>query len=183
MPVTGVGWEILIERDREELHNKRRRTIGRYQVFHNGAPVAGLAGASAESRGPGDNKVKGNGKRVEEGRYPLFTQAGAKYVTIGYKVAATSSTLPKPGLELKETERREEILIHPGSGFLSSVGCINLSAALPLATSRMDFIDSRDRVIAVIDDLRAFLGAGFPTKNGRAIPTAWAVIEGEPGLP
>jgi hypothetical protein len=183
MPITGSGWEILIQREREERHNKRRRTVGHYQVHRDGVLVAGLSGACAEARGPGDNAEEDNGRRVEPGRYPLFTQAGGKYVTIGYKIATLPSVLPKPGIELKETGERREILIHPGYGFLSAVGCINLTTALPLAESRMDFVDSRDRVIAVIDDLRAFLGANFPTKNGRAIPNAWAVIEGEPALP
>ena len=32
----------------------------------------------------------------------------------------------------------------------------------------------------MIDDMAAFLGAGFPNKNGKPIPNAVAVIEGEP---
>ena len=52
--------------------------------------------------------------RVEEGRYPLFTQDRSKYVTIGFKDSESTSAKPKPGLELKETGQRSEILIVRG---------------------------------------------------------------------
>jgi cell division protein FtsW (lipid II flippase) len=42
------------------------------------------------------------------------------------------------------------------------------------------FVDSRTRVIAIIDDMKTFLGASFPKKNGRPIPNAFLVIDGEP---
>ena len=37
-------------------------------------------------------------------------------------------------------------------------------------------------MIAIIDDLRAFAGAGFPAVNGRRVPEAFVVIDGEPEL-
>jgi hypothetical protein len=88
--------------------------------------------------------------------------------------------LRRPGIELRNTGDRSEILIHPGIGFLASIGCINLCKILPDASEAISFGGSRKRVIAVIDNMRTFLGAGFPTKDGRPIPHAFAVIEGEP---
>lgn len=180
MPVNGQGWELHILRLREDNRNGRRRTAGQCQVFHNGSPVNGLSGMCAETRGPGDNGQAGNNRRVEEGRYPLLTQAGTKYVTLGYTSNRNPAAIPRPGLELGSTGRRREILIHPGRGFLSSIGCINPSKPLSGASANIDFQDSRARTIAIIDDLKAFIGPAFPTRNGRPIPNAWVVIEGEP---
>jgi hypothetical protein len=184
MPIQGKGWEFHIVRNSEQRRasDGKRRTVGKYQVFHNGVKQtgAGLSGTVAETRGPGANKPAGNNRRVEAGRYPLFTQAGTNYVTIGYKDSESSSAIPRPGLELKQTGKRAEILIHPGRGFLASVGCINLCTSLPNAAELIDYAPSRRRVIAVINDLKAFAGAGFPTRNGRAIPNAFVVIDGEP---
>lgn len=180
MPILGTGWEILIDRLRVDIRHGKTRTVAQYQVFHDGVAVPALAGACAESPGPGDNAMPGNKRRVEAGRYPLLTQAGTKYVTLGYTDSLSSTQLPRPGIELGNTGNRTEILIHPASGFLWSVGCINLADALPTASSDVAFKDSRARVIAVIDDMRSFLGSKFPTKNGRAIPGAFCVIDGEP---
>jgi hypothetical protein len=153
MPIQGRGWELLITRQREDDRNGRRRTVGKYQVFHDGQPVRALAGVCAETRGPGDNSKAGNNRRVEAGSYALLTQAG------------------KVG-----------ILIHPGRGFLSSVGCINPAAALANAKADIDFVDSRTRVVAIIDDMKAFVGAPFPKKNGQLIPNTTLVIDGEPTI-
>lgn len=181
MPIKGQGWEVHIQRHSVQKLGTRQRTIGTYQVYHNGVAVAGLSGVSAESRGPGDNSVAQNGKRVEEGRYPLWTQDGTKYDTIGYVQSEATNVKPKPGIELKNTGARGEILIHPGvNGFLSSIGCINLATNLPNPQEIISYPGSRRRVIALMEDMKAFLGAGFPTQNGRAITGAWAVIDGEP---
>jgi hypothetical protein len=179
MPITGTGWEILIERKSVQKRGSRARTVGTYQVFHDGAATA-LSGMTAESRGPGDNKVAQNGKRVEAGRYPLATQDGTKYDTYGYQMSDNPRLKPKPGIELKNTAKRAEILIHPGIGFLASIGCINLCTNLPDADEPISYPGSRKRVIALIEDMKSFLGAGFPPKNGMPIPNAFAVIEGEP---
>ena len=133
-----------------------------------------------ESRGPGANAPNGNGRRIEEGTYTLRTQGGDKYVTFGYKNSASSSAIPRPGVELRGCAPRTEILIHPGRGFLSSVGCINLCTNLPDSREPITFTSSRRRVISMIDDMDNFLGAAFPTKNERKIPNASVVIEGEP---
>lgn len=180
MPITKQGWEMLITREREQERRGRRRTIGKYQVFHDGVPQETLAGTTVETKGPGDNKVAGNGRRVEAATYPLATQAGSHYVTIGFRVSSDPDETPKPGLELLNTGHRAEILIHPGHGFLASIGCINLTAPLAGGGNDIPFVDSRDRVIAAINDLKNFAAAGFPNKNGHPIARATVVIEGEP---
>lgn len=186
MAITGTGWEFHIVRKSEQKRasDGKRRTVGTYQIFHNGVKQtgAGLSGTVAETRGPGANRPAGNNRRVEEGRYPIFTQDGSKYVTIGYKDSESTTAKPKPGIELKETGQRQEILIHPGQGFLSSVGCINPCTSLANAGVMIDFIPSRKRVIAIINDLKAFAGTGFPTRNGKKIPNAFVVVDGEPQL-
>ncbi|MCX5516121.1 hypothetical protein [Kaistia algarum] len=158
----------------------RRRTIGDYQVYHEGVAQASLTGTAVETKGPGDNKVRGNGRRIEAGTYPLATQDGARYVTIGYIVSTDPDQTPKPGLELLSTGNRTEILVHPGHGFLASVGCINLTAKLTSGRSDIPFVDSRDRVIAAIQDLRAYSRSSFPHYNGHPIANASVVIDGEP---
>jgi hypothetical protein len=184
MPIENSGWEFHIVRKSEQRRSNdgKRRTVGKYQIYHDGVKQtgAGLSGAVAETRGPGTNKPAGNNRRIKEGRYPLFTQGGAKYVTIGYKDSESRSAKPKPGVELKNTGQRAEILIHPGQGFLASVGCINPCASLPNAAEMIDFVPSRKRVIAIINNLRAYVGGAFPTKNGKRIPNAFVVIDGEP---
>ncbi|HEY0505886.1 MAG TPA: hypothetical protein VGD42_20575 [Lysobacter sp.] len=184
MPIDGSGWEFHIVRSLEQRRpsDGKRRTVGTYRVFHDGVPQSrkGLSGTVAETRGPGANRPAGNNRRVEPGRYPLFTQGGAKYVTHGYKESESVSAKPKPGLELKSTGQRAEILIHPGQGFLASVGCINPCTSLPRASELIDYVPSRRRVIAIIEDLEAFAGNAFPRINGKRIPNAFVVIDGEP---
>jgi hypothetical protein len=180
MPIQKAGWELLITRVREDSRNGRRRTVGQYQVFHNGSPVSSLSGVCAETRGPGDNSKAGNNRRIEAGRYPLRTQDGKKYVTIGYKQSTSITEIPRPGLDVGNTNKRVGILVHPGRGFLSSIGCINPAKSLVRADSDIDFIDSRTRVIAIIDDMKTFLGGSFPKRNGRPIPNAFLVVDGEP---
>jgi hypothetical protein len=180
MPIQGTGWELLITRLRQDDRNGKRRTVGKYQVFHDGSPVSGLSGMCAETRGPGDNSKAGNNRRIEAGRYPFRTQDGKKYVTIGYRESNSISVIPRPGLDVGNTNKRVGILFHPGRGFLSSVGCINPAKSLAGPKTDIDFVDSRTRVIAIIDDMKSFLGASFPKQNGRPIPKAGLVVEGEP---
>jgi hypothetical protein len=187
MPILNSGWEMHIVRKTEQRRERdgKRRTVGVYQVFHDGVPQTGpgLSGTVAETRGPGANRPARNNRRVVPGRYPLFSQAGARYVTLGFVESESTGASPKPGIELKETDQRSEILIHPGRGFLSSIGCINPCTSLPDAGEPIDYIPSRRRVIAIINDLKAFAGRGFPTRNGRKIPNAFVVIDGEPSFP
>jgi hypothetical protein len=182
MPIKGEGWEFHVVRKsvQKRASDGKKRTIGTYAVFHDGKPVPGLSGTTAESRGPGDNQVPGNGKRIEPGRYPLATQAGTKFVTHNFTGNLNQAALPRPGVELLKTGARSEILIHPGMGFLASVGCINLAKSLPNPEEKISFLGSRTRTIAIIEDLKAFLGSKFPGTNGKSIPNAFAVIDGEP---
>ena len=183
MPVAGGGWELHIVRDREQrTADGRRRTVGRYQVFHDRAPQPDpdLYGATAEAGGPGANRPKNNGLRIEAARYPLWTQSGDDYVTWEYTLHDDWRITPKPGLALGGTGERTEILIHPGHGFLASVGCINLCTSLPSAGEEITFLSSRRRVIAVIEDLKQFVGPAFPKRNGEPIPNASVVIDREP---
>jgi hypothetical protein len=180
MPIQKSGWELLITRLREDKRNAKRRTVGQYQVFHDGKAVLGLAGMCAETRGPGDNSRAGNHKRIEAGRYPLRTQGGRKYVTYGYQHSTSVAKIPRPGIAVDHTNKRTAILIHPGRGFLSSIGCINPAKSLAGSRADINFVDSRKRLIAIIEDMKAFIGDAFPARNGRPIPNAALVIDGEP---
>ena len=59
---------------------------------------------------------------------------------------------------------------------------INLTKKMDGPLSDMDFVESRARVITLINDLKAFAGDAFPTTNGKAIPNAFVVVDGEPML-
>ncbi|HWT29529.1 MAG TPA: hypothetical protein VN240_00715, partial [Propylenella sp.] len=141
---------------------------------------ADLSGTMAESKGPGANHPAENGKRVREGRYPLATQGfkGSKYKTWGY--AKENQKGSKPGFELSVPGPRTGILVHPGIGFLASVGCLNPCTALPNENEDISFPGSRRRVIALIEDMIEFLDGDFPKENEMHIPRAFAVIDGEP---
>jgi len=185
MPIKNEGWEMHVIRKAEQRRSGGRvkvRTVGTYQVFHDGVAQTGrhMKGMIAETRGPGANQPADNGKRVEPGRYPLATQDGENYVTFGFRDSESQFVRPQPGLELLSTGARTEILVHPGHDYLASVGCINPCTSLPNASEMIDFAPSRKRVIALIEDMKSFLGASFPTKNGKKIPRAFVVIDGEP---
>lgn len=185
MPITGIGWEFHIVRKAEQRRasDGKIRTVGKYQIYHDGVKATGAhaSGMVAETKGPGANRPAGNGRRIEAGRYPLATQAGSKYVTHHYSASLSPKVYPKPGIEVMKTGERAEILIHPGIGFVASIGCINPCKSLPDAAEYIDFPSSRLRVIAIIEDLKAYI-AKFPTKNGFQIPGAFVVIDGEPVL-
>lgn len=187
MPITGNGWELLITRQSEQQRiitlksgSKRRyvRTVGVYKIYHDGQIVRGLSGMMAEARGPGDNSKPGNGRRIEAAAYPLLTSDGPRYMTHGFNSKPVS--YPRPGLELRDTGNRSAILIHPGHGFLASIGCINPCSSLPNGKENIDLAGSHARVAAIIDDLKAYLGKSFPKTNGKRIPGASVVIDGEP---
>ncbi len=182
MPISGHGWELHVVRSVEQDNGTDRRTIGRYQVYHNGVAQTGgdMRGMTAETEGPGANHPVNNGKRIEAGRYPIWTHPPGDYATWGYNESDTEGAGPKPSLELKDTGDRTDILVHPGSGFLRSVGCINLCTSLPNAGEMITYRSSRRRVIAVIDDLKNFVGAAFPATNGLRVPNTFVVIDGEP---
>jgi hypothetical protein len=184
MKISGTGWEMLIVRKLEQkrVHDGRRRTVGTYQVFHDGVAQSGadMSGMVAETKGPGANKPENNGRRIEQGSYQLATQDGGHYVTFGFVDDDDPDSVPKPGIELTGTGKRTEILFHPGHDFLSSVGCINPCTSLPNASEMISYVGSRRRVLAVIADMKAFTKTRFPRTNGKKIPGAFIVIDGEP---
>ena len=189
MPITGMGWEILIGRTATQRRaDGKIRTVGTYQVFHDGAEATGtiqvdgkdvpLFGTTAESPGPSQND-----KRADEGfptrivakSYTMRASGGPEYVTSGFRPDLEIER-GMPGLELTDTGRRTDILIHPGkNAFLSSVGCINLCTSLPNAEEQIDYPGSRRRVIALIEDMKAFLG-GLPEAD-HPIPNAHVVVD------
>jgi len=184
MPISNQDWELHIVREAEQRRaaDGRRRTVGRYQVYHDGAAQTGadLQGTTAESKGPGANWPADNGKRIEQGRYPLWTHAPGRYATFNYSGSEDPDAEPKPGFELKDTGARYEILVHPGHDFLASVGCINLCQSLPSAHESITYAPSRKRIISVVTDMKNYLGPEFPKSNGKIIPRAWVIIDGEP---
>jgi hypothetical protein len=177
MPIKGKGWEMLITRIGEQHRGRKSRIVGEYQVYHDGDSVDLLCGMTAESPGPGNNKIAGCGKCIERGTYPLLTQAGERYVTLGYRTGNIDiHDYPQPGIELGGTGGRREILIHPGAWFLKSIGCINLAGDLRRGDD-IDWVKSRWRVIAIIEDLKDFFDEKFPNKNGQLIPGAHVIID------
>jgi hypothetical protein len=191
MPITGQGWEIHVARLSEQTRGTDTRTVGTYQVFHDGRPAAAvsvggvqvpLSGTTAESRGPGQNATpatSANPSRILPGRYPLKTSGGPKFVTNGFRNDLQIQP-QMPAVELRKTGNRTDILIHPGKDeFVSSIGCINLCTSLPNANEDIDYPGSRRRVIALIEDMKQFLGS-VPAGGDVPILNAFAVIDGEP---
>ena len=178
-----VGFCIRITRIREEERAGKgyARTIGEYRCCWDGVPIHDLDGQMVERGGPGDNTEHGvdDHLRIAAGRYDLSIHSGGKYKTYGY----AASGEPFPGLLLLGTGKRTAILIHPAhhaDGYVSSVGCLNPAAGLKNADSRINLSDSRNRVIAMIDTMKARLGTAFPRSG--PIPGAVVVIEGEPSM-
>ena len=113
MSISGNGWELHINRLGLHEADSKSRTYSSYQVYLNGAPVDALNGFMCECIGPGDNQRENNGKRIEQGVYPLWTQFG-RYRTLGYSTnMQVAGTEPMPGLALAGTGKRTAILIHP----------------------------------------------------------------------
>jgi uncharacterized FlgJ-related protein len=178
------GYVIRVRRQRtEQRRGKGARTVGKYEVFFRGQKVSGLEGIVLEACGPGDNTATGTARhcRVEAETYPLGAHSSVKYATQGYTANPTPFAKTRPAIRLDKTGYRSGILMHPGGGFLSSIGCLNLSRPLSGPNDDIDYPDSRSRVIAIIEDMRAKLGTAFPSRSWTTIPNAWMVIEGEPG--
>lgn len=187
MAIEGKGWEMQVVR--LGLHKKgaRSRTYGTYKVFRDGQAVDGLSGHICECIGPGD-KVKESGHRIAAGRYELWTQFG-KYKTVGFRPSPEPpGKQPMPAIGLREPGNpdgigsRVGILIHPGHPpklYLSSIGCLNPTKPIGPADD-MDFVESRARMIAIINDLRNFAPAAFQHASNTPITGAMIVVEGEP---
>lgn len=154
--IPSIGFCFYLRRLREERGMQRAysRTIGKYSCFWNGIEIPYLLGLTVERGGPSDNtKAVGdkNNLRICPGTYPLAAHSGPKYRTIGYKQSLNFSDMPRPGILLKETGERTEILIHPGQDYVWSAGCINLASRLVNAESRINYVDSRQKVVDIID--------------------------------
>ena len=180
-----TGFVIHLKRVRQEKRASKAfpRTVGKYRCLWNGSALPGLAGQIVERGGPGDNTdAVGNKRdlRIAAGTYPLAVHKGTKYATKGYASSSSHTALKRPGILLKATGERDAILIHPGMDYVWSVGCLNPCAGLTNATSAVNFADSRQRVITIIDTMKARIGSAFPTSGGAPIPGAVIVIEGEP---
>jgi hypothetical protein len=183
--ILGHGWELLVQRI--GLQNKPgepTRTYSSYQVFIDGIPVGRLDGHMCERTGPGDNSRHGvqNHLRVREGRYPLSTQFGDRYRSANFSAGPEH---PMPGFLLLDTGERTAILVHPGHPprlYISAIGCLNRTR--PRTHDQdIDFLDSRGRVIEMIDSLKTHDPSAFAHRMiGRNTPIAGAlaVISGEP---
>jgi hypothetical protein len=179
--IPATGFCVYIRRVRQEQRAGigYPRTIGDYRCYWNGEPIHDLEGQMVERGGPGDNTDNGveRHRRIAAGRYPLAVHAGTNYKTKGYAPGG----MPLPGLAVDETGERTAILIHPAhhpNGYVSSIGCLNPGVGLRDADSRIALADSRSRVVAMIEGMKAKLGSAFP--RGGPIPDAVVVIDGEP---
>src|SRR5712671_1887233 len=167
IPLT--GWTLLVRRLRTEKRASKpyARTVGGYQVYVDGQPVAGLAGMTVEREGPGDNGPVGKaGHRcIEAGSYPLRGHDTENYTTVGF---ATDGDHPRPAIEVGDTAGRTAILIHPASGYGSTIGCINLAGRFDDADSDFSLTDSTARVVALINDLQRASGGALPREGAIA---------------
>ncbi len=179
------GFCIHLKRVRQERWSSASfaRTIGEYRCYWNGAAIEGLKGQMVERPGPGDNTTEvgdNHDLRIRAGAYRLAIQNGVHYKTYNYDQNGTTyEQIPKPGLLLRDTEERSAILIHPGEGYVKSIGCLNPATGLTDADSAINFMDSRRQVITIIDTMKAKIGSRFPPSG--TIPEAIILIEGEPG--
>lgn len=186
-----AGVVLQIKRLRaERRRGKGERTASTYQLFIDGRPVGSVAGMFLEPRGPGDNSPTGVQlhTRIKAGTYPLLTHSGSrrvggvtKFKTIGFANSGEAGALPMPSIRVGNTKSRAGILIHPGNGYLWSIGCLNPTKPLADANGNMGYTDSHKRVIDIVEALRDALGNRFPTRNNEIIRNATLEVIGEPG--
>jgi hypothetical protein len=87
-----------------------------------------------------------------------------------------------PGFRLEDRGVRTDILVHTGHPptlYLSSIGCLNPTEQIAPG-ELMNFWDSRRRVVALLESLKAFAPQSFEDEVNTEIPGAFAVIDGEP---
>ncbi len=186
MAISGIGWELHLERLRQHRHDDQVRTYGRYAVYIDGIPVDGLDGYMSECEGPGESDRSSTSKRrrrVTEGRYDLLTHY-THYRSSGYSETAARPTPEHamPAFGLEDRGARSGILVHPAHPpnlFLSSIGCLNPTSSLD-SDQVMSLNDSRSRVIALLASLRRHDPEAFAGQLRRRIAAATILIEGEP---
>jgi hypothetical protein len=188
MPIERCGFEIHIRRLSEQTARvgalSRRRTVGTYAVHVDGERMAGLSGMMIEPHGPSDNTAEGQarGRRIEPGRYPLWSEDGALCRTQGYRDTGLARVrlggMPRPCVGLHDTGGRTGVVIQPGNGFLATRGGLHPCCAVPDAECRIDHEgDSRPRVLALIAALRDHCGATWPADGSHPLPDCWCVID------
>lgn len=175
-PVPG-GWVLLVERKREEFRPGMnfRRTVGHYQVYRDGVAVDGLEGTTVERQGPGDNSGVGRDQHrcIEAGTYPLRSHRTDNYRTVDFE---TDGEHPRPSIEVGNTRQRTGILVHPASGYGSTIGCINLADTLDGPQSNFSLARSTQRVIAVIDSIKEHLGGTLPSAQGAPLAGCQLIV-------
>jgi murein DD-endopeptidase MepM/ murein hydrolase activator NlpD len=174
--VITTGFCIVLKRTEQQSRGVSKRTVGTYACYWNGEAIPDLSGQMAECPGPGNNTAAKGGKydlRIKAGTYRIANHLGSKYRT-DYEKGQR-----RPGLWVADTDERSAILIHPGNGFLSSVGCINPTTNLAKGSEDIDYADSTKRVIAIIKAMRDRLPA-WRNEYAAVIPDAFLVIQGEP---
>lgn len=180
MPAGGRNFELQVTRIGRHRRGALARTYGRYAVLIDGMAQPALTGYMVEAVGPGDNDAPDNGRCIEAGRYPLSTHFG-RFVSIGYSADPTiEGDPPMPAVRLLGTGRRSGILVHPAYPpedklYVASVGCLNPTGPLG-ETQSVDYWDSRDRTIALIEALRRFRPAAFAERTATSIPDAVVAI-------
>jgi hypothetical protein len=182
--IEGRGWELFVKRLGLQ-HGSRHlvRTYGAYQVYVDGEPKTALSGHICECAGPGDNTRTGKTKhlRIREGRYALSTQFGPHYRSVGF----TQGETHPPAFLLLGTGARTAVLVHPAHHpklYLSSIGCFNPTKPLQ-ADEKMDFKESRARVVAMINSLKQHDPTAFARNrlhHSTLITGAFIVVDGEP---
>ena len=180
------GWEFHIVRKSEQRRasDGKRRTVGEYQIFHDGVKQegAGLSGTVAETRGSAPTNLLATIAASRKDATPCSLRTARNMSRSATRIRRSTFAKPKPGLELKETGQRAKRspLSTPAKVFSRASADINPCTSLPDAAEMIDFVPSRKRVIAIINDLKAYVGDTFPTTNGKRIPNAFVVIDGEP---
>lgn len=175
-------WELYVKRIQEQEFKTRKRTLSQYKVLIDGQETK-IKGYMCEPCGPSSNDTKGN--RIGTGKYGLSTQFG-KYVSIDFNETPIAQSGKMPSIRLLDTGNRSDILIHTAHTkiddgvsdlWLSSIGCFNPTMKIQ-ANQEMDFNDTWDKTIELIDSLKAFEPSVFEgEKINQIIPNAFVIVE------
>ena len=182
MPIARKGWELHVERLAVHKKGSRKRTFGRYQVYIKGIAQPGLSGFVCEAQGPGDNTKTGkNKRRVQAGRYQLYTQFG-RYRSIGYAPdTSPAGAVPMPGFRLEDPRaNRHTGSSRPSPNALSVEHRLSQSHRAGRRRREHELLGLARRVIALLESLEAFAPKAFEHEVITEIVDATIVIDGEP---